>query len=131
MREAAQHFVGRHDFAAFRASDCQSKTTQRNVTSVEVWSEALAPADERAVDQSPMAITIDVRGEAFLKNMVRIMVGTLVEVGLGRRAPSTVADLLNGGNRSEAGQTAPARGLSLEEVFWPSTWPPSARASAR
>ena len=58
-------------------------------------------------------------GQAFLQNMVRIMVGTLVDVGIGRRPPRDVSALLEHPDRSRAGMTAPARGLTLVEVRWP------------
>lgn len=106
MERAAALFVGRHDFAAFRASNCVAKTTVRRIDSV-----LIARQDTR--------ITIDVTGGGFLKNMVRIMVGTLVDVGKGRFQPSHVEDLLLAGNRKEAGSTAPACGLCLIHVFYP------------
>ena len=63
-------------------------------------------------------ISIDVEGEGFLKNMVRIIVGTLVEIGLGKQPPQHVADLLISGDRSRAGQTAPSHGLTLVKVLY-------------
>jgi tRNA pseudouridine38-40 synthase len=63
-------------------------------------------------------ITIDVIGTGFLRNMVRIMVGTLVDVGKGKLAPDAVCGLLTGGARGEAGMTAPPHGLTLMEVFY-------------
>ena len=64
---------------------------------------------------------IDVRGDAFLKNMVRIMVGTLVAAGRGQFGPERVDELLRDGDRTRAGATAPARGLTLVEVLWPAS----------
>jgi tRNA pseudouridine38-40 synthase len=61
-------------------------------------------------------------GEGFLRGMVRAFVGTLVEVGMGKRSPESFAGLLAGRPRSEAGPTAPARGLVLERVFYPARW---------
>ena len=69
-------------------------------------------------------MTITVRGEAFLQNMVRIMVGTLVEIGLGRRPAGDVAALLAAPDRARSGVTAPPQGLTLVEVHWPEPWPP-------
>jgi tRNA pseudouridine38-40 synthase len=63
-------------------------------------------------------ITIDVRGTGFLRNMVRIMVGTLVAVGRGKMEPGNVAILLTEGDRSMAGATAPPQGLCLMEVYY-------------
>ena len=108
MKEAAHHFIGSHNFAAFRASNCAAKTTVRRIDSV-------------TITQEGTRITIDVIGGGFLKNMVRIMVGTLVEIGKGRREPSLVKTLLREGDRIMAGSTAPACGLCLMEVFYPET----------
>lgn len=123
MRAAASAFVGEHDFAGFRASGCQARTTIRRVLAVEV---ATAAADEPAgpAPAEPI-VTVTVRGEAFLQNMVRIMVGTLIEVGLGRRPPTDVAALLEAPNRARSGATAPPQGLTLVEVHWPDPWPPA------
>lgn len=106
MNEAAGRFVGNHDFAAFRASNCVARTTVRRIDSVQIIREGAR-------------ITIDVTGGGFLKNMVRVMVGTLVDIGKGRFAPSDIDRLLQGGNRKEAGSTAPACGLCLMEVMYP------------
>ena len=105
MRQAAAHLVGRHDFAAFRAANCVAKTTVRRVDSVEV------ARDGRM-------IIIDVVGEGFLKNMVRVMAGTLVDVGRGRFSPEHVAWLLEHPDRKKAGVTAPACGLCLISVTY-------------
>ncbi len=103
MREAASHLVGRRDFAAFRASDCERRTTVRTLDRVDVF----AQADE---------ITIEVEGDAFLKNMVRILAGTLVAVGRGDLTAGDVARIRDQGDRTKAGMTAPARGLALVHV---------------
>ena len=63
-------------------------------------------------------------GDGFLRGMVRALVGTLLEVGLGRRSPEDVAALLRGGPRGAAGATAPAHGLTLEQVLYPAEWQP-------
>jgi tRNA pseudouridine38-40 synthase len=106
MEDAAERFVGSHDFAAFRASNCVAKTTVRRIDAVLITSQG-------------SRITIDVIGGGFLKNMVRVMVGTLVDIGKGRFAPSDVDRLLQRGDRKEAGSTAPACGLCLIEVVYP------------
>lgn len=105
MELAARHFVGRHDFAAFRASNCAAKTTLRRIDSVTIVREG-------------DLIVIDVVGEGFLKNMVRVMAGTLVDVGRGRFAPELVAWLLENPDRKKAGVTAPACGLCLMHVSY-------------
>ncbi|MFZ2948408.1 MAG: tRNA pseudouridine(38-40) synthase TruA [Desulfuromonadaceae bacterium] len=106
MEEAAGRFVGIHDFAAFRASNCVARTTVRRIDSV-------------VITRDGARITIDVTGGGFLKNMVRVMVGTLVDIGKGRFAPSDIDRLLRGGDRKEAGSTAPACGLCLIKVVYP------------
>lgn len=106
MEEAAVRFVGSHDFAAFRASNCVAKTTNRRIDSVQITRQG-------------SRITIDVIGGGFLKNMVRVMVGTLVDVGKGRFTPMDIDRLLLGGDRRESGSTAPACGLCLIQVVYP------------
>jgi tRNA pseudouridine38-40 synthase len=105
MKEAVRHFIGRHDYAAFRASNCVARTTVRRVESVEIR-------------QEDDFIIIDVVGEGFLKNMVRVMAGTIVDIGRGRFAPEHVASLLRDRDRKKAGVTAPACGLCLMRVVY-------------
>ena len=132
MQRAAAAFAGTYDFGSFRASRCQSSTTERTLDAVTVrWGASprgpLGDAgrlDPEALDGSvpgegPDWIDIDVHGHAFLYNMVRIMVGSLVEVGVGRRPPEWIARLLAHPDRTAAGPTAPACGLTLIEVRWP------------
>lgn len=106
MRAGAVHLLGRHDFSAFRAADCQARHAVRVITLMDVEG------------QSGDALTITVEGTAFLKHMVRNLVGTLVEVGRGKRSPAWVAEVLAAGDRERAGVTAPAHGLTLMEVFY-------------
>ena len=105
MRRAAGYFVGEHDFAAFRGAGCAARTTIRSVHSVEIT-------------QQGEFLLVDVTGEGFLRNMVRIMVGTLVEIGLGRRPATAVREMLEVRDRSAAGITAPPQGLCLVEVIF-------------
>lgn len=105
MRQAASLFVGEQDFAAFRASNCAAKTTVRRIDSLDI---------SRQGD----IMVFDVVGSGFLKNMVRIMVGTLVEVGRGAMTIDNVRQLFQHGDRRKAGITAPPQGLCLEEVFY-------------
>ncbi len=141
MQTAASHFAGTHDFGSFRATGCQSRTTERTVEQVEVsyGASALGPMSDRgrldatvrsgerapgpASAWGPDWLEIHVWGHAFLMNMVRIMVGTLVDVGLGRREPESIVELLSQPDRTRAGMTAPARGLTLVEVRWPGAEP--------
>ena len=104
MAEATRLLVGTHDFAAFRAASCERETTVRTIFRCTVTSE-------------PPLVHIDVEGSAFLKNMVRIIAGTLLEVGTGRRPPASLTELLAEGDRRKAGITAPARGLTMMRVF--------------
>ncbi|MBK5273793.1 MAG: tRNA pseudouridine(38-40) synthase TruA [Desulfuromonadales bacterium] len=106
MQAAAASFVGTHNFAAFRASNCVAKTTIRRIDSVEVTC-------------SGDTIIIDVVGGGFLKNMVRVMAGTLADIGRGRFEPGHITWLLQNGDRKKAGVTAPACGLCLIKVYYP------------
>ena len=105
MAAAAAPLYGRHDFAAFRAADCERQTTIRTLSRLDV-----APHGDE--------IVIDVAGDAFLKNMVRIIVGTLVAAGRGELSPADVARIRDQRDRTRAGMTAPAHGLYLVEVFY-------------
>jgi tRNA pseudouridine38-40 synthase len=104
MAEAAAVLVGRHDFRAFRAADCGRRTTVRLMRRVAV----LRP--------EPEVLHVEVEATAFLKHMVRIIVGTLVQVGRGRLTAADVAALLQSGDRTRSGPTAPAHGLILCRV---------------
>jgi tRNA pseudouridine38-40 synthase len=116
LAAAAPALVGEHDFAAFRAAGCTARTTVRRVDSV-----VLGPA---GLPDEPDVLAVDVRGNAFLRNMVRILVGTLVDVAEGRTPPGQVAEILASRDRSRAGQTAPAHGLELVQVFYDGTRTP-------
>ncbi len=108
MRAAAEHLVGTHDFIAFRGRGDERQTTERTMFSVTI----LAPWEGR-----DDLMAVEVVGNAFLKNMVRIMVGTLVEVGVGRRDADSIPGLLDpAAGRQDAGQTAPPDGLTLVEI---------------
>lgn len=106
MRTAGGHFVGEHDFAAFRGQNCTAVTSRRRIDAVEIR------------QQGPL-ITIDVTGGGFLKHMVRIMAGTLVDIGRGRFAPDLIAELLRSPDRRLGGVTAPPQGLCLIQVRYP------------
>lgn len=106
MNEGAAQLIGEHDFKSFcMAASAVGKPTHRNVMELEVYPEAIMG--------SPV-VTVRVVGNAFLHSMVRTIVGTLVEVGRGKREPAWVADVLAACDRKAAGQNAPASGL----VFW-------------
>ena len=102
MNRAAVHFLGQHDFSAFCGNPKFKKSTVRFIRSLDVsrvWEE----------------VQITVTGNGFLHNMVRIIVGTLVEVGRGQRDPDSIPELF-GGKRAEAGFLVPPQGLCLMEV---------------
>ena len=105
IRAAAAGLVGEHDFRAFRASDCERRTTRRIVRRIEV-------------DRQGARLTIEVEATAFLKNMVRILVGTLIDVGRGRLTPEAVSRMLETGDRAAGGMTAPPQGLTLLRVIY-------------
>ncbi|HTL33940.1 MAG TPA: tRNA pseudouridine(38-40) synthase TruA [Kofleriaceae bacterium] len=109
MHDAARALLGEHDFAAFRAAGCTAKTTTRRVDSI---------AFTRL---HPQLLEVDIRGNAFLRQMVRIIVGTLTEVGTGRIPVGQVAEILGSKDRTKAGITAPAQGLELVEVRYDGT----------
>ncbi len=112
MHEAAQYFVGEQDFTSVRAAGCDANSPVRKLHALRV----------RRV--SPNEIEVFVLGSAFLKHMVRTIAGTLVEIGRGRRDPRWVRELLAARDRQAAGPTAPACGLTLESIYYPSQpWP--------
>lgn len=114
MREAAARLPGRRDFAAFQAAGSDVASTVRTVHAVDVGSaDAVWPAPGAV--PAP-ALTIEVTGDGFLRHMVRIIVGTLVEVGAGRVEAAAVAAIAASRRRERAGPTAPPQGLFLIAV---------------
>jgi tRNA pseudouridine38-40 synthase len=108
LRAGAERLVGTHDFGAFRAGDDERTMTVRTLYEVQVIHEYLG---------NPDLLAIEVRGSAFLKQMMRILVGTLLEVGRGKRTPESLTELLApGAARGSAGITAPAHGLTMVRV---------------
>ena len=103
MKASARLFIGEHDFKAFCSSGSGAKTTVRTIYSVDV---VLKEKD----------LNVTVTGNGFLYNMVRIMVGTLLEVGYGKIPLSTIEQMLKTGKRTLGGKTLSARGLRLEQV---------------
>lgn len=106
MHRAGQVLAGRHDFAAFMAAGSSVKDTVRTIT-------ALSVRREKA------RVVLAVAADGFLYNMVRIITGTLLEVGLGRMDEKQPARILQSGQRSQAGPTLPGKGLFLNRVFYP------------
>jgi tRNA pseudouridine38-40 synthase len=105
MRDAAQHLIGEHDFRSFAAELEPGEVAIRRVDRIDV---------EGRGDQ----IIMTFQGSGFLRRMVRLVVGTLVEVGQGKRAPSRIAGILEAKDVRKAGPAAPAMGLTLQEVLY-------------
>ena len=105
MHEEAQALLGTHDFAAFAASGSVVKSTVRTIYRAQV---------RRSGDY----VTLTVLGNGFLYNMVRIIAGTLMEVGTGKRESGAIARAIETGDRLALGQTAPAQGLTLQRVLY-------------
>jgi tRNA pseudouridine38-40 synthase len=105
MDSAGACLIGEHDFSAFRGANCTAKTTVRTL-------------DGLAWRSEPPALILDVWGRGFLKQMVRNIVGTSVEIGRGRWPAGKMAAILQSKRREEAGLTAPAQGLCLMKVFF-------------
>ena len=107
MNEAAALLKGSHDFACFQAAGGNPRlTTVRTITDISVF---------QATDGD---VVLEVSGDGFLYNMVRIITGTLVEVGQGKIAPEKMNEILDSGDRQLAGHTAPPQGLYLVEVYY-------------
>lgn len=105
MHEEAQALCGTHDFAAFAASGSVATSTVRTIYRAQVT-------------RSGETVALTVLGDGFLYNMVRIIAGTLMEVGTGKRAPGAIASAIATGDRLALGQTAPAKGLTLMRVLY-------------
>ena len=116
MEEAAQILIGEHDFSAFRASNCSSLNPLKNIREILISKKRFRYS----------TLQIEVEANSFLQHMVRIISGTLVEVGQGRKNVDDVAEALESGQRKLAGITAPAHGLYSLNVIYPQgmiKWP--------
>jgi tRNA pseudouridine38-40 synthase len=111
MREAGRLLLGTHDFKSFQAVGSEVETTVRALTRCDVVS-APTPGEPDARGE----VTIEVEGSGFLRHMVRILAGTLVQVGAGRRDPASLQAVLAARDRRLAGPTAPPQGLTLVRV---------------
>jgi tRNA pseudouridine38-40 synthase len=107
MRTAAEMMLGEKDFAAFCAQSEKKVSTIRNIQQIHV---------HRSEESGIIEITVE--GKSFLYNMVRIISGTLVSVGQGKIRPDQIEEIFALGDRRMAGKTMPARGLTLEKVFY-------------
>ena len=105
MRKAVKYLVGEHNFAGFRSIHCSAKSTVRTIT-------------EAVLKKEKDNIIIDIKANAFLHSMVRIIVGTLIEIGKGKYKPERIKEILEKKDRKLAGPTAPAQGLTLMAVYY-------------
>ena len=105
MKEAAKYFLGKHDFKAFKTNGSSVKTSVRTINGLEL-------------ELKGEVIKIFVSADGFLYNMVRIIVGTLIEVGKGKIKPEDIESIIKNGDRSKAGPCVPPNGLVLEKVFY-------------
>ncbi len=105
MRKAADKLLGSHDFKAFSSVKKSNKSTDRSISAIEI------------IKENEMLL-ITIKGDGFLYNMVRIIVGTLLEIGLGKKNADYIDEIFKSGKRMEAGFTVPAQGLFLQEVYY-------------
>lgn len=105
MRRAAGFLLGEHDFKSFTSAKKGKKSTVRRI-------------DEIAIVKEGSVITFSFRGSGFLHHMIRILMGTLLEVGMGKRAPESMEEILAARDREQAGPLVPAKGLVLVEVYF-------------
>ena len=103
MNQAIQYFVGEHDFKGFKASGTSSKSSVRIIYDAKVY-------------QDGDRVTIEITGNGFLYNMVRIISGTLLDIGIGKIKPEEILEIIESKDRTRAGRTLPAHGLYLVKV---------------
>ncbi len=103
MNEAVKYFIGEHDFKGFKASGTSSKSSVRTIYDAKVY-------------KNGDRVNIELTGNGFLYNMVRIISGTLIDVGIGKILPEEVPDIINSKERTKAGKTLPPNGLYLVKV---------------
>ncbi len=117
MKQAAEVVIGRHDFSAFRSSNCRSPNTVKDIREISIGKSNFQNS----------ILQIEIEANSFLQHMVRIIIGTLVEAGQDRISCDDVEKALNKGDRNLAGRTAPAFGLYSLKVIYPEglvSWPP-------
>lgn len=105
MKEAIKYFEGEHDFKGFKTSGTSSKSTVRTIYKAEI-------------KQDGERIIIELTGNGFMYNMVRIIAGTIVDVGLEKIKPEEIPQIIESKDRTKAGKTLPAEGLYLVEVYY-------------
>jgi tRNA pseudouridine38-40 synthase len=109
MRQASQYMIGKHDFASFQAAGSDRATTVRNIFDLQLINQGRALTPQ---------LDVEIEADGFLYNMVRNIVGTLVEIGKGKHPPQWITDVLNSCDRTVAGPTAPPQGLFLLKVWY-------------
>ncbi|MEG1583448.1 MAG: tRNA pseudouridine(38-40) synthase TruA [Anaerovorax sp.] len=115
MEKAAERIVGTHDFKCFQAQGGKIiDNTVRTIMNLQIYRDIM---EERA-DFTDQILTIEVTGDGFLYNMVRIIVGTLVDIGTGKISHKKIDEIIKSKERQKAGHTAPPQGLYLTEVFY-------------
>lgn len=117
MADASKYFLGKHDFSSFRSSSCQSSSPIKTIDKIKFKTK-----------KKNNLIIMQISAKSFLHNQVRIIVGTLIKVGLNEWAPEKIKEILESKSRSYAAETAPAQGLYLKKVYYPdhlidSNWP--------
>jgi tRNA pseudouridine38-40 synthase len=115
IREASKDLIGTHDFAAFQGAGTTVASTERTIRRLD-WHSGLDLRTDGSKD--PGTHVMEIEGDGFLRHMVRTIVGTLVEIGLGRWKPADMQRILDSRDRSQAGTTAPAQGLVLMRVLY-------------
>ncbi|MFW5972047.1 MAG: tRNA pseudouridine(38-40) synthase TruA [Bacillota bacterium] len=105
VKEASRYFLGRHDFSSFQSSGSYAENTVKTINSLEVIKKG-------------KELWIEIEGSGFLYNMVRIIVGTILEVSMGKIKISDIEDIIKSCDREQAGYTVPASGLTLLEVYY-------------
>ncbi len=105
MKMASRYFIGTHDFSAFKTKGSSIKTSVRTISKFEI-------------NKKGDFIKFIITGDGFLYNMVRIMVGTLIEIGLNKREPEYIKYVIKSKDRTKAGKCVPSSGLCLKEVFY-------------
>lgn len=106
MKAATRYIIGTHDFKAFQSTGSSAKNTVRTIYEA-YWTW-----------EPPCYLYFDIKGNGFLYNMVRILVGTFIEIGRHKMSESDIRQALESGDRNKAGPTAPAHGLCLEKVYY-------------
>lgn len=109
MQQAAAYLVGEHDFSAFRAAQCESKSPQRNIHEIKIL-------------RQDNLVIIEIEANAFLHHMVRNIVGVLLQIGSGQKEPTWMLQVLHSKDRRTAADTAPAAGLYLTQVNYPENY---------